>query len=81
MPKKKYESVAVPKTFGAASRASVKIENNFYTFEASMTKEIPAGAKNLDMDREWEILWDELNEEVDNQILETEKIYKSVKAE
>lgn len=73
-----YVSKFKPITISASSRASVKIEGNFYTFEASMTKEYSGDKEDVDMTQEWKILWDELNTEVDNQILETEQLYKSV---
>lgn len=72
-----YVSQFTPRTIGASSRASVKIEGNYYTFEASMTKEL-TGNEEVDMIQEWKMLWDELNAEVDNQIIETEQLYKSV---
>lgn len=78
----KYESKANPKQFGAVSRVSVKIENNFYTFESSLTKEFPndIDINTIDMEKEWQLLWEELNSEVDNQINETQKVYEDARS-
>lgn len=72
-----YESKALPKIFGGVSRASVKIKDSFYTFEASLQKEFPAGTdmSEVEMDQEWKLLYDELNALVDEQIDDVEKTY------
>lgn len=74
----KYVSKAYPIEFGASSRASVKIKNNFYTFEASMKKQFPndLDMSTVNMEEEWNSIWDELNGEVDNQITDCENSYE-----
>jgi uridine kinase len=74
-----YESKAIPKQFGGASRASVKIKDSFYTFEASLQKEFPAGINmdEVDMEQEWKLLYEELNSLVDDQIDEIQSAYQT----
>ena len=50
------------------SRASVKIKDNFYTFEACIEKTVP---ENVNYDKFKQELWDEVTDEVDKQIIET----------
>ena len=57
------------------SRASVKIKDSYYTFEASIEKQCPPEIAKDITDNEYEEvkekLWAECNEEVDKQIEET----------
>ena len=60
-------------TIKLTSRASVKIKDNFYTFEACIEKTVP---ENIEEDSSMyedfkQSLWDEVNDEVDKQIIET----------
>lgn len=54
-----------------SSRASVNIGKNYYTFEYSEEKSFPKGDKELDIEKERELMWLDANREVDNQIKET----------
>ena len=56
------------KTIKFTSRASVKIKDNFYTFEACIEKTVP---EDVDYKVFKQDLWDEVNDEVDKQIIET----------
>ena len=55
-------------TIKFTSRASVKIKESFYTFEACIEKTVP---EDCDYEEFKKQLWDEANAEVDNQIAET----------
>ena len=58
------------------SRASVKIGESYFTFEASITKSCPY---NYNLDEYNEVkkeLWDEVNAEVDNQIADVREMLK-----
>ena len=55
-------------TIKFTSRASIKIKDNFYTFEACIEKTVPEGVDYEEFKKD---LWDEVNGEVDNQIIET----------
>jgi hypothetical protein len=65
------ESKATIKSIKATSRASVKIRDSFYTIEYCEERLIPEDA-NIEEERA--ILWDVVNNEVDNQIADIEKI-------
>lgn len=65
------ESKATIKSIKATSRASVKIHDSFYTLEYCEERLIPEDA-NIEEERA--ILWDVVNNEVDNQIADIEKI-------
>lgn len=74
-----YKSHAVPTEISATSRASIKIAtkngDNFYTVEAYQKKTI-TDTEGLDINNEYTILFDELNEIIDNQC---EDIIRSIK--
>jgi len=65
------ESKATIKSIKATSRASIKVMDSFYTLEYSEERLIPEDA-NIEEERA--ILWDVVNNEVDNQIADIEKI-------
>lgn len=68
MPRKKsYESKAVTTSIRYTSRASVKIRDNHYTVEATEERLIP-DLPDIDLDKEKQLLWDAVNEQVDIQI-------------
>lgn len=58
------------------SRASVKIGDSFYTFEATIAKSVPENATYEDIVENKAELWNECNEEVDKQIEETVEFLK-----
>ena len=68
-----YESKAITTQIRATSRASVKVHDNYYTIEYTEERTIPQ-IDDVDIAKEREILWDCVNNEVDNQI---EDIIKS----
>ena len=69
----KYTSKAITTQISATSRASVKVRDNYYTVEYTEERTIPQ-IDDIDIAKEREILWDCVNNEVDNQI---EDIIKS----
>jgi len=62
-----YESKAVTTTIRATSRASVKIRDNYFTMEYCEERVIPE-VEGVDLEQERAILWDLVNNEVDNQV-------------
>lgn len=68
-----YQSKATISSIRATSRASVKVRDNFYTVEYSEERTLPTDIE-YDIDKEREILWNIVNDEVDKQI---EDIIKS----
>lgn len=71
--KKEYSSKAITTAIRITSRASVKVQDNFYTVEYCEERSLPEGAN---VEKERQILWDEANTECDNQIQDILKIYK-----
>lgn len=72
-----YVSRAIPVEFSAVSRTSLKIKDNFYTVEVSQKRIIkPEDLEGLDMQLEYEALFDELNSSVDKQCEEIVKTFK-----
>ena len=70
-----YISHAAVTEISATSRCAVKVNDNFYTIEASETRAIVDEA-GVDMDKEWSFLFDELNTVVDNQCQEIINTFK-----
>lgn len=70
--KKAYESKATTVLIRATSRASIKINDNFFTVEWCEERSVPEDA-NLNEERK--LLWDTCNNECDNQIQEILDIY------
>ena len=71
-----YESKAKITTIRATSRASIKIRDNFYTFEYGEERTIP-DIEGVDIESERLALWEDANAEVDNQIEETLRIFNN----
>ena len=71
-----YESKAKIATIKAISRASIKIKDSFYTFEYGEERLIP-DTDDVDIEAERALLWRDANTEVDNQIEETLRIFKT----
>lgn len=69
-----YEVQAQITTIRASSRASVKIGDNFYTVEYMEERVIP-DEEEIDIEKEREALWDTVNTECDNQVLEIKKVF------
>ena len=70
-----YEQKAVTTQIRATSRASVKIKESFYTVEYSEERVIP-DIEGIDINKEKQFLWDDVNAEVDNQIEDIVKSFK-----
>ena len=68
-----YERKAITTQIKATSRASIKVKESFYTVEYSEDRTIP-DIEGVNIEEERKILWDDVNNEVDNQI---EDIIKS----
>lgn len=66
--KKKEEYVSKAKTveISAVSRVALKVRNDFFTIEAQERKTVP-DVEGVDLDKEWQILFDHLNDIVDKQ--------------
>lgn len=62
----KYESHCEPSKISALSRCAIKVKDNFYTIEASMEKNVLT-TEDIDMEKEYQILFDELNSITDAQ--------------
>lgn len=76
--KKEYTSKAVVNSIRATSRASIQIDGKYYTLEYTEERLIPT-LDDIDVTKERKLLWDTVNEEVDNQIEEVYKIYEKIK--
>lgn len=61
-------SIAITTKIEAHSRMSVKIKDNFYTFEFIEERLIPEPLNEEALNAEREMLWDKVNEEVDKQV-------------
>ena len=68
-----YESKAITTQIRATSRVSAKIGDDFYTLEFSEERTIP-DVEGVDLDRERELLWDDVNYSVDTQLKATIKV-------
>ena len=63
-----YVSHAVPTEISATSRCAIKVKDNYYTVEVSEKRTIStADIEGIDMDKEYELLFDEVNNVVDKQ--------------
>lgn len=58
------------------SRASVCIGKNYYTFEAAIEKVCPENYTDEEYNQAKQELWDEVNNEVDNQVEEIDNLFK-----
>jgi hypothetical protein len=74
----KYESKAIITTIKAASRASVKIRDNYYTVEYCEERTIP-DVNDVDIESERALLWETCNNECDNQINDILQAFSSKK--
>ena len=61
-----YEPKARISKIQATSRMSLKVKDNYFTVEYTEERTIP-DVEGVDIDRERDILWDAVNNEVDNQ--------------
>lgn len=70
-----YEVKAITKTIKATSRASVKVGDSYYTVEYSEERLIP-DIDGVDINKEKQFLWEDVNAECDNQIETILKTFK-----
>ena len=70
-----YVSKAKIKTITATSRASVKVGDNFYTLEFCEERTIPQ-TPTVNIALEKDMLWDEVNSQVDKQIEDVLRTFK-----
>ena len=61
------------------SRASVKIRDSYYTFEATIEKQCPESYTDEEYIDAKQQLWDECNNEVDNQVEQIVEMLKNKK--
>lgn len=59
------------------SRASVKIGDSFFTFEAGIEKSVPDDFDPTLIPEEKKKMWDEMNTDIDNQIIEIQEFLRS----
>lgn len=67
-----YKQKGVTVSIKFTSRASIKVNESFYTVEACEERMIPEDA---DVEKERKLLWDTVNEECDNQIQDILHVY------
>lgn len=70
-----YESKAKITMISGASKATVQINNNYYSFNYSEERQLPDDV-SVNIEQERELLWDTLNSEVDKQVEQIVKCYK-----
>lgn len=76
---KDYESQAVTTSIQAHSRISVKLNDTFYTFEFVEQREFPVDLideSKIDLNKERELLWDEVHAQVDKQVQDVVEMLK-----
>ena len=72
---KEYEVKARTKTITATSRASIKVGDSFYTLEFTEERTIPQ-TSTVNLTLEKDMLWDEVNLQVDKQIEDVLRTFK-----
>ena len=70
-----YEPKGVISNIKATSRASVKVGESYFTVEYSEERVIP-NIEGVDIEEERKALWDTVNAECDNQVVDIIKTYK-----
>lgn len=61
-----YDIKGKPVKITAVSRSAIKVHDNFYTVEASEERSIPDS--DVNMEEEYDALFNELNDVVDKQV-------------
>ena len=74
-----YMSKASTTKITATSRASVKIGDNFYTVEMTEERTFAPNTPDVDLKQERQLLWDNVNDSVDNQILDIKDAFAKSK--
>lgn len=59
------------------SRASIKLGDSFFTFESGIEKSVPEDFDESLIPEEKKKMWDEMNADIDNQIIEVQEFIKS----
>lgn len=62
-----YVSKARTVEFQATSRCAIKVKDNYYTLELTEKRIVPDDAE-IDLDKEYSILFDSLNAQIDKQM-------------
>lgn len=70
-----YESKAKVNTIKADSKITIKIKDNFYSVNYSEERTIP-DVEGVDIKQERQMLWDDVNNIVDNQAAEILKTFR-----
>ena len=70
-----YSSKCKTKTISATSRASIKVKDCFYTLEFTEERTVPQ-TSTVDLIKEKNLLWDEVNSQVDKQIEDVLRTFK-----
>lgn len=73
---KEYVSKATTTTIKASSRESIKLGDNYFTVEFTEERSVP---EDCDLEEERALLWDDVNEEIDQQIDDIVDMYKNKK--
>ena len=59
------------------SRSSIKLKENYFTFEATITKQCPENYTDEEYNEAKQQLWDECNNEIDKQVIEIQEYLKN----
>ena len=68
-----YKTKSITTSIKASSRMSVNIDKNYFTVEFTEERSVPA---DCDLEMERELLWNTVNDEVDNQIQTIYNMFK-----
>lgn len=72
-----YVSKAQTTTISASSKVTVKIRDNFYSYEYMESRNVPVDDETVNISEEKRLLWDSVIKEVDDQIVELHELFKS----
>ena len=78
MKKQMYIPKAKPTVISATTSSTLKLRDNYFKIEVHEERSIPTDVE-VDMDREWEFLLDELNSICDDQAEEIIKNFRTSK--
>jgi len=73
-----YVQQAKTVKISAMSKATVQINGSYFSFSYSEERELPEDQSRVNLEKEREYLWEDLNSEVDNQIEQTIQALKKV---